>query len=254
LAFNRRNADEFQGMGAEYDRLRPEFPERLYSDVLHEAGLKKGARVLDVGCGTGKATAHIAGKGFRILGVDPSPTMLAVARARHFPDTKFKACRFEDFPETKKFDLIIAAQAFHWVDPRVGYPKIHRLLNDNGLFALFTYSPRFGDSTPRLHALLMRNCPDYPFDNFAAKMDETAIARSGLFEFSVKHYQRVMRYRKKEFLDLLSTFSWIHSLPKEKKELLLSRIERKIRKPKVTLPRAVILILARKRGCPRKAH
>ena len=40
-----------------------------------------GARILDVGCGTGYFTRRFASKGYQVTGLDPDPAMLAYARA-----------------------------------------------------------------------------------------------------------------------------------------------------------------------------
>jgi SAM-dependent methyltransferase len=51
-----------------------------YVDMVAE-GLRPGARVLDVGCGTGRPVAeHLIGRGYRVVGVDQSAGMLEIAR------------------------------------------------------------------------------------------------------------------------------------------------------------------------------
>jgi SAM-dependent methyltransferase len=49
--------------------------------VLGVAGALDGARVLDVGCGTGRFTGALERAGARVVGVDRDPGMLAVAAA-----------------------------------------------------------------------------------------------------------------------------------------------------------------------------
>lgn len=49
------------------------------------ADLPAGARVLEVGCGTGRFLERLAGRGFRCTGLDPSQDMLDVAAAK-FPE------------------------------------------------------------------------------------------------------------------------------------------------------------------------
>lgn len=48
-----------------------------------------GAEVADLGCGPGRVTAHLAGLGLRVFGVDLSASMLAVARREH-PRLRFE--------------------------------------------------------------------------------------------------------------------------------------------------------------------
>jgi SAM-dependent methyltransferase len=42
----------------------------------------RGARVLDLGCGTGEDALFLAGRGVHVTGIDPSPAMVAQARAK----------------------------------------------------------------------------------------------------------------------------------------------------------------------------
>lgn len=50
--------------------------------LLQQSGLAPGARVLDLGCGTGRHATLLAEQGFAVTGVDFSPGMLSVARAK----------------------------------------------------------------------------------------------------------------------------------------------------------------------------
>ena len=81
-------ADEY----AEYvrDELRANPWERAVLGVFAELVLADGAGpVADVGCGTGRVTAHLRGLGLDVIGIDLSPGMLAVARGAH-PDVRFE--------------------------------------------------------------------------------------------------------------------------------------------------------------------
>lgn len=58
---------------------------RLQRERVHavlDAVVPAGARILDVGCGTGTDAAHLARRGCQVVGIDPSPGMIARARAR----------------------------------------------------------------------------------------------------------------------------------------------------------------------------
>lgn len=53
----------------------------IYVDVLLRHGMTDG-RLVDLGCGTGKASLRLAASGFDVTGVDLSPRMLHAARAK----------------------------------------------------------------------------------------------------------------------------------------------------------------------------
>lgn len=75
----------------------------------------EGSFVLDLGCGNGAITQKLKEKGFRVLGIDASESMLEKAKELH-PDLDFRlddACAFR---LEKKADAIFSNAVFHWID------------------------------------------------------------------------------------------------------------------------------------------
>ncbi len=94
-----------------------------------------GRDVLDVGCGTGISARLFQAAGCRVLGVDPDPRMAELARQG---GTAAEVARFEDWdPAGRTFDAVIAAQAWHWVDPAAGAAKAAAVLRPGGRMAVF---------------------------------------------------------------------------------------------------------------------
>jgi SAM-dependent methyltransferase len=81
----------FTALARVYDAIMQDVP---YDDwvafALREATVRgwRGGRVLDIGCGTGNATAPLVQRGFEVVGLDTSRDMLAIARAK-LPDVPF---------------------------------------------------------------------------------------------------------------------------------------------------------------------
>jgi SAM-dependent methyltransferase len=127
-----------------YDRFRPGYPEELIERVLQTAALPVHGRILEVGCGTGQATQAFARRGFEMTCLEPSPAMasLALSNLEDFTRLEIVVETFEAWPPPERpFDLIISAQAFHWVDPKVRFAKAARVLRPGGVLALFGHVP-----------------------------------------------------------------------------------------------------------------
>ena len=80
-------ANPYDRIAGKFVRARVGFREQGYVDRLI-ALATPGARILDLGCGTGIPIArHLIDHGFRLTGVDSSAEMLALAR-RHCPEAE----------------------------------------------------------------------------------------------------------------------------------------------------------------------
>ena len=109
---------------------------RLF-DIAGTCGIDLDA---EIGGGTGKATALLARWGFSILCIEPGKNLAAVAarKLKDFSHVAFETVTFEDWQERpNEFDLVMSAQAFHWVPKEIGYAKAASVLKENGYLALF---------------------------------------------------------------------------------------------------------------------
>jgi SAM-dependent methyltransferase len=148
-----------------YDRARPGYPAALVARII--AG-SPGLDVLDVGCGTGIAARQFQAGGCTVLGVEPDARMAEFARARGLP---VEVSTFEAWdPGGRRFDTVIAAQSWHWVDPVTGAAKAARVLRPGGRLAIFghVYEPPAEVAAP-FAAAYARVVPDSPFANLPAR-------------------------------------------------------------------------------------
>src|SRR3954468_14103825 len=134
-----RYAHVFDQVAEAYTRERPTYPDELVDQAC--AGLHD---VLEVGCGTGQLTTALVARGLVVDALDPAPNMLQAARGG-VPPARFIGPRFEDFEPQKRYDGILSASAFHWVDPTVSWDKAAAALKPKGRIALIQH---FGLSTP----------------------------------------------------------------------------------------------------------
>jgi SAM-dependent methyltransferase len=123
---DRRRASSFGDDAEQYDRVRPSYPSALIDQLMTE----RPATVLDVGCGTGITSRLFEARGCDVLGLEPDARMASVARRQ---GTAVEGGTFEHWDAgSRRFDLLIAGQAWHWVDPHLGASKAAEVLHPGG--------------------------------------------------------------------------------------------------------------------------
>jgi SAM-dependent methyltransferase len=158
-------AESFGTDARRYDQARPGYPDALVARIV--AG-SPGPDVLDVGCGTGIAARQFQAAGCAVLGVEPDARMADFARAR---GVQVEVATFEAWePAGRTFDVVIAAQSWHWVDPIAGAVKAAQVLRPDGRLAIFghVFEPPIEVAEP-FAAAYRRVVPDSPFNNMPTR-------------------------------------------------------------------------------------
>lgn len=125
-------AKTFEGIGEEYDRYRPGFPDAAAADIVPQ----RLDAVLDLGAGTGKFTELLVSRADRVVAVEPSAAMLDVLRAK-LPSVETLAGGAEEIPlPDDAVDAVTVAQAFHWFDRDAACAEIRRVLVPGGALGL----------------------------------------------------------------------------------------------------------------------
>lgn len=92
---------------------RHSFVWKKSTDLVETLDPQPGERILDLGCGTGHLTDLIAAKGAHAVGIDSSPSMIAMAR-QNFPKLQFHVADARNFRFAEPFDGIFSNAALHW--------------------------------------------------------------------------------------------------------------------------------------------
>jgi ubiquinone/menaquinone biosynthesis C-methylase UbiE len=115
---------------------------------------------LDAACGTGRHAAHLASLGHEVIGVDASPEMLAVARAK-IPEGEFHEGELTDLPlADDSVDLVVCAIALaHVPELAPAFAELARVLRPGGHLVLSDSRGLIGD----IGLPLARTRPDGTF-------------------------------------------------------------------------------------------
>jgi SAM-dependent methyltransferase len=232
----------FEAVAEAYDAARPSYPEALFDDLVELAGLEPGARLLEIGCGTGKATRPLLERGCSVVCVELGAGLADVARQSlaGLP-VEIHVGTFESWVAGPgAFDLVYAATAWHWVDPARRYRSAHRALRPGGHLAFWGASHAFpADADPffteiqDVYDAIGESHPGEwpPPAPEQTPDDATEIEASGLFEdVRTRRYLWAQRYTAEGYIALLNTFSGHISMPEGKRERLYGEIRARIRR------------------------
>ncbi len=229
----KEESQRFDGVAAAYDEFRPSYPDELIETIVTTTRLAPGARILEIGCGTGKATVLFAARGYVMQCVEPGVNLAAIAARNCKPyPVQFAISRFEEWSEpAHEFELAISAQAFHWVPKEIGYRKLARALKPEGWLALFwnRYPHPPGAIYDELEQVYRENdpMPDEPRESIQEEMERTKhdITAGGLFgDVQVITFPWSARYNTREYLGLLNTHSDHLRMAEPERARLLARI------------------------------
>ncbi|WP_030255272.1 class I SAM-dependent methyltransferase [Streptomyces violens] len=194
-------AHSFNTAAAQYAVSRPSYPPALLDAVEELAGRPlAGARVADVGAGTGIATVLLRERGADVLAVEPGAGMADRFRAA-LPDLPIVRGDGNALPlADASCDLITYAQSWHWTDTGRSVPEALRVLRPGG--ALAVWWNRHAADIPWIVAQedrIARHCGVRPPAG-ACPDDRRAARLAGLAE--LRTARRLLRWSRTVPLDL----------------------------------------------------
>lgn len=131
----------FADVAAVYERGRPGYPPAAAERIAAELGVTPGARVLDLGAGTGKLARPLLAAGLDVVAVEPLGRMRAMLAAAVGPERVLDG-RAEAIPlGDASVDAAVCADAFHWFDGDRAAAELHRVVRPGGsAMALWTHT------------------------------------------------------------------------------------------------------------------
>jgi ubiquinone/menaquinone biosynthesis C-methylase UbiE len=199
----------FESVAEQYERARPEYADDAVDWAVERLGLRSGARVLDLGAGTGKLTRQLVRRGFDVVAVEPGDEMRAVLE-RVVPAAESRAGAAEVIPlPDASVDGITVGQAFHWFEREAALAEMARVLRPGGGIALLWN--RWDEEDPllsQIDALLREIRPPL------ARRDDSPLG----------HERRTFRQLRPMTIDALvewagSTSGWVNASAEKQREI-----------------------------------
>ena len=145
------SVERFSTRVSNYVRFRPGYPAAIVDLLRRECDLRAGARIADIGSGTGFLSRIFLDAGFFVVGVEPNREMRAAGDEILGEYPNFRSV--EGIAEATTLDdcayeLIVAGQAFHWFDPPRSRREWQRILKPDCCAALI-----WNERTPRTEVM-----------------------------------------------------------------------------------------------------
>lgn len=143
------NNNPFAEGGAAYARHRPQYPDALFAWLAAQA--PRRVHALDIATGTGQAACALATQFDWVTAFDSSAEQLKAAP--RMPNLRYEQAAAEAIPLADGCaDLLVVAQALHWLDLDRFWPEARRVLRPGGVIATCTYN--LMAVTPEVDALV----------------------------------------------------------------------------------------------------
>jgi len=143
------------GAAAEaYDAYRPEYPAEAFEFILARVSPAHRNLAMDLGAGTGRATRHLAGHFAKVIAVEPDRKMAEKIQGLG-PGVEVRITTAEDCAqENGSLDLLVIANALHWMDAPAVMASVTRWLRRGAIFALI--DPPFPHTPSPIREIIRR--------------------------------------------------------------------------------------------------
>jgi ubiquinone/menaquinone biosynthesis C-methylase UbiE len=121
-----------------YDVFTPDSTARIVASCISKLNLAPGSRVADLGCGSGVFSDLLQRAGFKCVGLDISPKLIALGRKK-YPSVEFIEGDVENlpFPDQSLHGVVLSGIVHHFPDPSRCAAEVFRVLRPRGRFAAF---------------------------------------------------------------------------------------------------------------------
>ena len=156
----------FSDRVADYVKYRPGYPQEVVTLLKQCADLRSGSKVADIGSGTGIFSALLLEEGAEVYAVEPNREMREAAEVLLGGNSGFHSVEGSGEATTVdsgSMDLVVSAQAFHWLDRAAARREFSRILKTGGRIVL-VWNVRQSSSSAFLRdyeQLLLHFAPDY---------------------------------------------------------------------------------------------
>jgi ubiquinone/menaquinone biosynthesis C-methylase UbiE len=198
--------DHFSKQAAEYAKFRPRYPGAMFEYL---AGLTPAQELAwDCATGNGQAAIGLAAVFKKVIATDASDEQIANAEPHQRVEYRVASAE-ENGLAPNSADLILVAQALHWLDRSRFYPEVHRVLKHHGVFSASGY--KFLRLAPEIDEIVNRRYYEEVVGPYWPP-ERTLIEQFGQVPFPfpelpAQHFEMVMEWTLEQLIGYLRSWS-----------------------------------------------
>lgn len=210
----------FDNIVSNYEKSRASYGTEIFEDIIKYAEINLNKSIIEVGCGTGKATEAFLKTKCSVEAIELGENLALYTREKfkEYKNLKVVQSAFEEYEcEDNKFDMLYSATAFHWIPDEIGYKKAFRIIKKGGRIALFWNKPYVNNKDDQLHQKIQsiykeflpqwsykvtNNDDKSRYSSLVNKLEQFGFTNA---EFKLYHNTREMT--GVEYIELLNTYS-----------------------------------------------
>jgi SAM-dependent methyltransferase len=238
-----RRSGSFGAVASTYERFRPGPPAAAIAWMLPDSA----RTVVDLGAGTGAMTKDLLGKVDRVIAIEPDDRMRAIME-NNLPGVTALRGTGESMPlDTSSVDVVLASSCWHWMDADRALQETARVLVPGGTLGVVWAGPDpDGPFVSQAQAMLSGMSSDQRGSSTSSDSDadlgrevmdtknrvETVLRIPDDSLFAQPAHKSLtwdVALTADELIGLLGTFSWIITMPDERRIHVISEARRVLR-------------------------
>jgi len=238
-----RRSGSFGAVASTYERFRPGPPAAAIAWMLPDSA----RTVVDLGAGTGAMTKDLLGKADRVIAIEPDDRMRRIL-ASNLPEVFAHRGTGESMPlESSSVDVVLASSSWHWMDADRALQETARVLVPGGTLGVVWAGPDpEGPFVSQAQAMLSQISSDQGNPSTRSDSDpdlgrevmdtenrvETILRIPDDSLFAQPEHKSLtwdVALTADELIGLLGTFSWIITMPDDRRAHVISEARRVLR-------------------------
>ncbi|ORX61916.1 S-adenosyl-L-methionine-dependent methyltransferase [Hesseltinella vesiculosa] len=219
-------AHGFQAQADSYDLARPRYPVEAINFIV--ALVHSGAKIADVGAGTGIMTTFLYEAGLDVSAIEPVDNMRMKLQDQLPTVHAIKATAWDTTLPDASQDAVIMAQAFHWFDDLNTLKEAHRILKPGGkLILIWNMESKQAKWVEALRSLYERYdeaAPQYRKGYWQQVFSEPTAAQLFRLPLTHQNFAYDMPCNKALVMPRIVSKSYIAVLPKDEQDKLATQV------------------------------